>query len=478
MSLEIQIAVIDSGLNEKLLDRKKIRNRFEVDENNDFIEERSMSKASDFLHGTICAIIIEKYCPDAVFNSIRILNQNGTGGVEKLEPALEWCCKNNIKIVNLSLGTTHFKEKDILKKLINRYTYKGLVFVAAISNIGYFTFPASFTNVIGVANVESPLSYSKDYIHLGIDTVTISEHIIMLENKEHKTSPSNSYAAPYICALIANKLSNDKTLDIVKLKRYAKEQSHIEMTVDSYEPDWIYRAYISGRGTMSRAEYYFETVTGLYDEIQGKIDTVIAYSMAELENLDIRNKNLIYLGHEDIHNIDVQGFIWSKETRQRQIKHNHYQGNGLEVPVVILAVEDVIDKFYILTELKRAFANGGYNAYTIGMEPECVLYALEYMPEPVSDIDAWKNFIESQTFYKQSDLVIWCIPVEEQDKYLKVYPDCDVQISLCNEGDINIVRFSFEGEKIEKKISGLIDRKDVEKIYHIIEAKLTEEEDG
>lgn len=33
--------------------------------------------------------------------------------------------------------------------------------------------------------------------------------------------------------------------------------------------------------------------------------------MAELENLDIRNKNLIYLGHEDIHNIDVQGFIWS-----------------------------------------------------------------------------------------------------------------------------------------------------------------------
>ena len=115
MSLEIQIAVIDSGLNEKLLDRKKIRNRFEVDENNDFIEERSMSKASDFLHGTICAIIIEKYCPDAVFNSIRILNQNGTGGVEKLEPALEWCCKNNIKIVNLVWGL-HILKKKIFKK--------------------------------------------------------------------------------------------------------------------------------------------------------------------------------------------------------------------------------------------------------------------------------------------------------------------------------------------------------------------------
>lgn len=38
--------------------------------------------------------------------------------------------------------------------------------------------------------------------------------------------------------------------------------------------------------------------------------------------------------------------------------------------------------------------------------------------------------------------------------------------------------YIIPGEKIEKKISGLIDRKDVEKIYHIIEAKLTEEEDG
>ena len=32
-------------------------------------------------------------------------------------------------------------------------------------------------------------------------------------------------------------------------------------------------------------------------------------------------------------------------------------------------------------------------------------------------------------------------------------------------------------EKKEKKIPGLIDRKDVGEIYHVIESKLTEEED-
>ena len=106
-------------------------------------------------------------------------------------------------------------------------------------------------------------------------------------------------------------------------------------------------------------------------------------------------QNVIYLGKGDIHNIDVQGFYWGRETKQWQILSNHYQGNGLEVPVVVLAIEAAIDSFYILTELKRAFASGGYNAYTIGMEPECVLYGLEYMPEPVADNKAWKNFIES-----------------------------------------------------------------------------------
>lgn len=475
---EDRVAIIDNGINRTLVCKEKIQSKIVIDDNNRCIEDKEEGQMTDFQHGTFCALIVKKYNSFSILHSIRILDKYGNGKIEKIEPAFEWCYRNNIRVVNLSFGTTNFNECDILKRLVNKYVHKGLIIVAATANSGFISYPASFTNVIGVATTGSPLNYFKDYMQMGIDSIVPSEHMVKICDNEIKTSLSNSYAAPYICALIASKLSNDKTFDIAKLKRYAKEQSHNEMTVEGYEPDWIYRAYISGRRTTSRAEYYFETVTGAYDEIQRKIDTVIAYSMTELENLNIRNKHLIYLGKEDIHNIDVQGFIWSKETRQRQIKHNYYQGNGLEVPVVILAVEDAIDKFYVLTELKMAFANGGYNAYTIGMEPECVLYALEYMPEPVSDIDVWKNFIESQTFYKQSDLVIWCVPMEEQDKYLKVYPDCDVQISLCNEGDINIVQFSFEGEKIEKEISGLIDRKDVEEIYHIIEAKLTEEEDG
>lgn len=475
---EDRIAIIDNGINRDLICKDKIQAQIVIDENNRCIDDKNEIQITDFQHGTFCALIVEKYNSHCILNSVRILDKNGKGGIEKIEPALEWCYQHNIRVVNLSFGTTNFNECEKLKKLVNKYAYNGMIIVAATANSGFVSYPASFTNVIGVATIGSPLSYSKDYMQMGIDTVVPSEHMVKMFDEEIRTSLSNSYAAPYVCALIANRLNIDKALDIKKLKECAREQSHTEMVGGVYEPDWVYRAYVTGRKKTSRADYYFETVSGEFNEIREGVDTVIACSVADLESLDAKNKNVIYLGKEDIYNIDVQGFFWSRETRQQQILNNHYQGNSLEVPVVVLAIEAAIDSFYILTELKRAFACDGYNAYTIDMEPECVLYGLEYMPEPVEDYEAWKIFIESQVFYKQSDLVIWCVPLDDKEKFLKVYPDCDVEIILCNEEENILAKFSFENEKTEKRISRLLDREEIEEIYHIIETKLTEDEDG
>lgn len=341
---EDRVAIIDNGINSNLMCKEKIQSQMVIYDNNRCIEDKEEIQITDFQHGTFCALIFEKYNSDCILNSVRILDKNGKGGVEKIEPALEWCYQNNIKIVNLSFGTTNFNECEKLKKLINKYVYNGMIIVAATANSGFVSYPASFTNVIGVATTGSPLSYSEDYMQMGIDTVVPSEHIIKMFDEEIRTSLSNSYAAPYACALIANRLNIDKTLSIKKLKEYAKEQSHIEMVEGVYEPDWVYKAYVIGGKKTSRASYYFETISGDLNEIREKVDTIIAFSMADLEKLEIKNKSAIYLGKEDIHNIDVQGFFWSKETRQRQILYNHYQGNGLEVPVVILAIEDTIDE--------------------------------------------------------------------------------------------------------------------------------------
>ena len=474
MNNSIRVAIIDNGINELLI-KRGIEKSIVIDENGICITDTKNIDQQHFQHGTNCAMILEKYCSDCQLISIRILDENGKGAIKRIYPALKWCYKNQVCLINLSLGTVDFRDCEQLRCLINEYVTKGMIIIAATANSGFVSYPASFTNVIGVATTDSPLDYCEDYMQMGIDTVVPSVHTIKVCDMELNTSLSNSYAAPYISALIANKLKEDSTFEIKKLKAYASEQSQLHIVKGIFEPDWVYRAYVLGVRTISRAKYYFETIVGKFEEVQEEIDTIIAFSISDLEKLQIGNKNLIYLGKEDIHKINVQGFFWSRETRQQQITNNHYQGNGLDVPIVILAIETTIDSFYILTELKKMFANGGYNAYTVGMEPECVLYGLEYMPEPVADHEAWKKFIESQIFYKQSDLVIWCVPYEDKMKYLKVYPECDVVITLCNEGENYLAKFSFEEERIDKKILGQIDRMDVEEIYHIIETKLTED---
>ena len=128
---------------------------------------------------------------------------------------MEWCFKNQISLVNLSLGTSDFKDCEKLRTLINKYAAKGMIIIAATANSGFVSYPASFTNVIGVATTGSPLGYSKDYMQMGIDTVVPSEHTVKICDEEIKTLLSNSYAAPYASALIAKKLKELKLTRLI-----------------------------------------------------------------------------------------------------------------------------------------------------------------------------------------------------------------------------------------------------------------------
>lgn len=95
-------------------------------------------------------MIIGLNCADAELYSYKLLDNTGKGNVDDLKSAFDWCLMNNIRLVNLSFGTTHFKDKGIIRQLVNQYANKGLIIIAATANSGYTAFPASFSNVIGV----------------------------------------------------------------------------------------------------------------------------------------------------------------------------------------------------------------------------------------------------------------------------------------------------------------------------------------
>lgn len=468
----IKIAIIDNGINASLL-KKNLKNSMSVSKKGICISDINNQ---NFQHGTNCAMIIQKYCLNCDIISIRILDENGKGTIEHFRPALEWCYKENIHLINLSLGTVHFRDCEKLRCLINEYTAKGIIIVAATSNSGFMTYPACFTNVIGVASIGNKLNYCDDYMQLGIDIIAPSEHIIKIYDNEITTSLSNSYATPFVSALVANKIKIDNTLDIKKIKDYVREHSYKYMNETVYEPDWVYKAYVLGNRAKSKAKYYFDILTGEFEQVQEQIDTIIVFNMADLENIRFENKNLIYLGNEHNKNIHVKGFFWNKMTRHYQIINTHYQGGDFNIPVLILATESTIDKFYILTELKKSFADDNYNAYVIATEPECVLFGLEYMPEPpFPNHGIWMKFIESQTFYKQSDLIICSVSMNNSRKFLKVFPYYDIKIDFYNKGKNILATYSFDRNEYGKIILKTIEKRDINYIYSLIKTILTEE---
>jgi hypothetical protein len=470
----VKIAIIDNGVNEEVLS-KSLEHRMYINEKCECCEDIEIDKYHSFPHGTICALIIEKYLFNGKLISIRILDRKGNGVIDRLEPALEWCYQNKVRLINLSLGTTHFREREELKRLVNKYTNRGLTIVAATSNSGFLTYPASFSNVIGVATTGSPLNYCDDYMQFGIDAIVSSEYMVNICGTEMRTSLSNSYATPYICALVANKIDEDCVCDVPLLKRYVGTKSHRDIKMDVYDPDWVYKAYVLGEGKRSKADYFFKVVEGKFETVLKEIDTIIVFSLADLEKVEVINKSLIYLGQEEISNIHIEGLKWCPKTRLQQMQNNHYCGNGLELPLIILSVETSIDEYYILSEFRRFFYDQGYNAYVIGTEPESVLYGLEYIPDFALEQTLIRNFIEGQTYYKQSDLVIWSVTKEQRQRMSELYPDYDVNITFEIKNENVLTTIMFDGKKIEENICDILDEEGIKRVYSVIKNCITED---
>lgn len=112
-----------------------------------------------------------------------MLDSDGTGLLAKLKPALEWCLLHQIKVVNISFGSTHFKDKEQIGALVNYYSAKGLVMVAATANSGYVSYPSSLSNVIGVAAVGDRYNdfAGNSNRYLGIDVLAPVESALVIK---------------------------------------------------------------------------------------------------------------------------------------------------------------------------------------------------------------------------------------------------------------------------------------------------------
>lgn len=148
---KIKIAIIDSGVYTKhtAFQNEKI----ELIDLTPECEDTDTEK--EFGHGTaVYGIIRRCECADIV--NIKIAGMDTGVEITDLIRALDYVFRNlDVNIINLSLGVNCTEELDLLKDMCKKITDKGIVIVAAFDNLGSYSYPAAFKNVIGVISGQS-----------------------------------------------------------------------------------------------------------------------------------------------------------------------------------------------------------------------------------------------------------------------------------------------------------------------------------
>ena len=472
---KIKIAIIDNGIDESLL-KGQLTASLTVNEDNICERDGTVLEQQEFKHGTSCALILQKHLPSCSLVSIRILDDGGKGMVKSLKPALEWCYRNDVHLVNLSLGTVYFADRCTVRSIVNEYSNKGIVIVAASANNGYMSYPASFSNTIGVIAgekfaVNTILRWQK-----GIDFEIPCDREVVSGQRILQIGKSNSYATPVVTALARKVIGEGKICHIVGLKRkLSRLCCGMEVEYNNCgTPDWITAAWSDGID-MGDIKPYFALYEGEYRQCERFVDTIIFADKEKAGYYKKAGKNLVYLGKESIIIEGFDRFFWSRDSRARQIESTKPRSEDLPLPCVVWVQDGESDLLLSAIELKTRFCKDGYNMYMVSSEIAGVFCDLAYIPECYfsEKKETLHNFLYWQTYYQQSDGILIVMPEYLTDDLQYISESIDMFVHL---------RYSDNKYNVEIMCDGFIREKfDMEwKNYEILYKKmlnlLTEEE--
>jgi hypothetical protein len=93
---------------------------------------------------------IQEKAPDAEYYVVRVFERSLRTTAEGLRAAIDWCLKNRMDVVNLSLGTVNAAHVEMLGAAAAAASEAGTLLVAARTSDGKPCYPGSLPGVIGV----------------------------------------------------------------------------------------------------------------------------------------------------------------------------------------------------------------------------------------------------------------------------------------------------------------------------------------
>ena len=141
----VSIAVIDSGVNpdHPHVDRVAGGVRIDLagDVSDDYVDRMG--------HGTAVFAAIQEKAPGAELHALRVFEERLRTSVRALVAAIDWAAEQQVRVVNLSLGTVREEHAEMLEAAVGRLAAVGGVVVSASEDDGRRWWPGSLPSAVG-----------------------------------------------------------------------------------------------------------------------------------------------------------------------------------------------------------------------------------------------------------------------------------------------------------------------------------------
>lgn len=471
----VHIAIIDDGVNEKYFDYISLVNNLIVTKDLK-IEERVNYNPYKISHGTICAGIIKKYNNNSSISSIKILNDSGLTNRNKLIKALDWCIDNNIKIINLSLGSSNVRDIIELGYIVDKAYKEGIIIIAANHNRNIMTYPASFYNVIGVKCDRKEILNTGEYIYNhhcvdGIEITACSKHyLINYLNSSYETENVNSYAAPMITGIASKIVQENPTLSLTNVKKILSSNALNKSAINQFDEllldlSWINSALLFTNNECGLKERYIFDVEDIVlfrnfsrDEI---IKTVINYLEVNIQKVEKVNiliieykgkeekrlylsikKNLQELGLDDkkvliINKEKAIGMVYDLKTDNKSIINHNIMLYKSKIniendkPLISIIGDSEHDLIRIADNLYNLFIKDYYNALVLSNSFHSLYYGYQFIPFNNSIPLRYLEIVKKKLELYNADIGIYILYNYQED--IKSY------IEICRNLNFDII---------------------------------------
>ncbi|MCJ7679346.1 MAG: S8 family peptidase [Candidatus Aminicenantes bacterium] len=214
----VKIAILDTGIDHNHSDLKaNLTHRYNA--------VNTIGGVEDFLgHGTHIAGVIAAVnnyigvvgtAPRAEINMVKVLYDDGIGFLSDLIEGIAWCIKNDMDIINLSLGCN--EDHELLHYAIKKAHQAGITIVAAAGNVpGKVLYPARYPETIAVSAVNqsdqfAPFSGSGTSIDVAAPGVDIAS---TFTGNSYAVMSGTSISTAYVTGVVALILSTPAVYDL------------------------------------------------------------------------------------------------------------------------------------------------------------------------------------------------------------------------------------------------------------------------